>query len=315
MIEDMTRSWSDRKLWHTIMKSSTRRKPRNAARTAFKNEIRDLIRGASSGFLFGIPLLYTMEIWWIGSLADPLQMSLSLLTNFVVVFLLIRTEGFRGTVNTKLLDALMDSIETLAIGFVCTALVLVLIREITLTTSINEAVGKIIFESAPFSLGVAVANSFLSGERNQNVNEQIPPSPQSQTPEINSTLADVGATLIGALFVAFSIAPTEEVPMLAAAMTPPWLLATMAASLLISYGIVFVAGLTNQAKRYQQEGLFHRPITETLTAYIVSLMAASLMLWFFHQLSLEDPWTVWLSHTLVLGLPATIGGAAGRIVV
>jgi putative integral membrane protein (TIGR02587 family) len=297
------------------MKNSTRRKPRNAARTAFKTEIRDLIRGASSGFLFGIPLLYTMEVWWIGSFADPFQMLISLLTNFVVVFLLIRTEGFRGTVNTKLLDALMDSIETLAIGFVCTALVLVLIREITLTTSISEAVGKIIFESAPFSLGVAVANSFLSGDRNQNANEQTPTSSQSQSPEINSTLADVGATLIGALFVAFSIAPTEEVPMLASAMTPPWLLATMAASILISYGIVFVAGLTNQAKRYQQEGLFHRPITETLTAYLVSLVSAALMLWFFHQLSLNDPWTVWLSHTLVLGLPATIGGAAGRIVV
>jgi putative integral membrane protein (TIGR02587 family) len=141
-----------------MMKSSTRRKPRHAARTAFKNEIRDLIRGASSGFLFGIPLLYTMEVWWIGLFAEPLQMLISILTNFVVVFLLIRTEGFRGTVNTKLSDALMDSIETLAIGFVCTALILVLLREISLTTSINEAVGKIIFESVPFSLVLSGLN-------------------------------------------------------------------------------------------------------------------------------------------------------------
>ncbi len=299
-----------------MMKSSTRRTARNSARTALKKEIRDLIRGASSGFLFGIPLLYTMEIWWIGSFAEPLQMLISILTNFVVVLLLIRTEGFRGNVDTKWRDALMDSIETLAIGFVCTALILVLLREISLTTSINEAVGKIIFESVPFSLGVAVANSFLSGDRQQNTNNgQTPSSDRSQNPEINSNLADIGATLIGALFVAFTIAPTEEVPMLASAMTPPWLLATIAASIIISYGIVFVAGLTNQAKRYQQEGLFHRPITETLIAYLVSLMAALLMLWFFHQVSLEDPWTVWLSHGIVLGLPATIGGAAGRIVV
>jgi putative integral membrane protein (TIGR02587 family) len=98
-------------------------------------------------------------------------------------------------------------------------------------------------------------------------------------------------------------------------MTPPWLLATIVASLLISYGIVFVAGLTNQARRYQQKGLFHRPINETLVAYIISLMAGLLMLWFFHQLSLDDPWTLWLSHAIVLGLPATIGGAAGRLVV
>ncbi len=297
------------------MKSHPRRKPPHSAQKPWKKEVNDLIRGASGGFLFGIPLLYTMEVWWIGSFAEPSRMLISLLTNFVVVFLLIRTEGFRGTVNVKFLDALMDSIETLAIGAVCTALVLVLLREITLTTSINEAVGKIIFESAPFSLGVAVANSVLSGDRNQNTNDQNHSSPQSKTSEINATLADIGATLIGALFIAFTIAPTEEVPMLASAMTPPWLLATMAASLLISYGIVFVSGLTNQTKRHQQEGLFQRPISETVIAYLVSLMAAALMLWFFHQLSLEDPWTVWLSHAIVLGLPATIGGAAGRIVV
>jgi putative integral membrane protein (TIGR02587 family) len=297
------------------MRNHARRTPPRSARKAWKQEISNLIRGASGGFLFGIPLLYTMEVWWIGSFAEPSQMLVSLLTNFVVVFLLIRTEGFRTTVNAKLLDALMDSVKTLAIGGVCTALVLVLLREITLTTSINEAVGKIVFESAPFSLGVAVANSVLSGDRNQGTNGQNPSSAQSTTAEINATLADIGVTLIGSLFIAFTIAPTEEVPMLVSAMTPPWLLATIAASLLISYGIVFVSGLRNQAKRYQHKGLFQQPLNETVIAYLVSLMAAALMLWFFHQLSLEDPWTVWLSHAIVLGLPATIGGAAGRIVV
>jgi putative integral membrane protein (TIGR02587 family) len=182
---------------------------------------------------------------------------------------------------------------------------------------VNEALGKIIYESAPFSLGVAVANSVLKGERKKAPHEHgqnYLPS-KSTNREINATLADIGATLIGAIFIAFSIAPTEEVSMLASAITPPWLLAMMAASLLISYGIVFVSGFTNQPKRHQQQGLFQRPMSETLMSYLVSLMAAAFMLWFFHQLSTNDPWTVWLSHTIVLGLPATIGGAAGRLVV
>lgn len=288
------------------------------------NEWKDIIHGASGGFLLGTPLLYTMEVWWIGSLAEPPRMLISLLSNFVVVFLLIRTEGFRRTGKIGWIDALMDSIETIAIGAICAAIILVLIREITLATSVKEALGKIVFESAPFSLGVAVANSALSGDRdgrertsrNNVSNGQKHLSSHSKTKaEINATLTDIGATLIGAVFIAFSISPTEEVPMLASAMTPPWLLATMAASLLISYGIVFVSGLTNQAKRQQQQGLFQRPISETVMSYLVSLLAAALMLWFFHQLSIDDPWTVWLSHTIVLGLPATIGGAAGRIVV
>jgi len=37
------------------------------------------------------------------------------------------------------------------------------------------------------------------------------------------------------------------------------------------------------------------------------------MLWFFQKLTFSDPWTMWLDHTLLLSLPATIGGAAGRL--
>jgi uncharacterized membrane protein len=48
-------------------------------------------------------------------------------------------------------------------------------------------------------------------------------------------------------------------------------------------------------------------------SYLVSLVAAVIMLWFFERLTLSDPWTMWLEQTLVLGLPATIGGAAGRL--
>lgn len=101
--------------------------------------------------------------------------------------------------------------------------------------------------------------------------------------------------------------------MLAAGVSPPWLLVMIAASLLISYGIVFQAGFVNQAKRRQQQGIFQRPLSETIAAYLISLLAAMLMLCFFQQLTFEDPWSTWLSYTIVLGLPATVGGAAGRL--
>ena len=117
------------------------------------------------------------------------------------------------------------------------------------------------------------------------------------------------------MIIAFNIAPTDEIPMLAAAISPPWQLAIIAASLLISYGIVFVAGFTYQAKRQQQQGIFQRPLSETVMAYLVSLAASAFMMFFFHKLSFDDPWSIWLSYTLVLGLPATIGGAAGRLAV
>lgn len=300
------------------MAKATRKKRQYS--NSWSNQFDDLIRGASGGFLFGIPLLYTMEVWWIGSQAKPPVMLGILATTFVVVFLLNRTEGFRKTKSKQLLDNLMDSVEALAIGIVCTTLVLILLGEIKLQTPLNEALGKLILESVPFSLGAALADAFLSGDRwsfsdSEDSDKQGVKGNKADQPEINATLADIGATLIGATIIAFSIAPTEEIPMLNASASPPWLLAIIAASLLISYGIVFEAGFTTQKKRRQQQGIFQRPISETVASYLVSLFAAAFMLFFFHQLNFDDPWTLWLSHTVLLGLPASIGGAAGRIAI
>lgn len=45
------------------------------------------------------------------------------------------------------------------------------------------------------------------------------------------------------------------------------------------------------------------------------MLAGAFMLWFFQQLTFSDPWTMWLDYALLLGLPATIGGAAGRLAI
>ncbi|GAB4225365.1 MAG: hypothetical protein Kow0049_03130 [Stanieria sp.] len=117
------------------------------------------------------------------------------------------------------------------------------------------------------------------------------------------------------MFVAFSIAPTDEVAMLAAPATPPWLLLIIFTSLIITYLIVFASGFTNQNKRRQQQGIFQRPESETLAYYLVSLVASALMLWFFQRLAFDDPWSLWMRYSIILSLPASIGGAAGRLAV
>ncbi|HEY9653072.1 MAG TPA: TIGR02587 family membrane protein [Coleofasciculaceae cyanobacterium] len=298
----------------------TRTRKRTKQQNPWLNQFDNIIRGTSGGFLFGIPLLYTMEVWWIGSQISPPEMLSILAVTFVVVFLLNRTEGFRKTKSKQLLDTMMDSVEALAIGIICVAFLLIVLGEIRLGTSSNEALGKVILESVPFSLGAALAGAFLSGDRWSSSNSQDSdnhkePANHKHQPKVNATLADIGATLIGAMIIAFNIAPTDEVPMLNASVSPPWLLVIVTTSLLISYGIVFEAGFTTQKQRRQQQGLFQRPISETVASYLVSLFAAALMLLFFHKLSFDDPWTLWLSYTLILGLPATIGGAAGRLAI
>jgi putative integral membrane protein (TIGR02587 family) len=278
-------------------------------------ELNDVVRGTCGGFLFGIPLLYTMEVWWIGSHAAPVVLLLVLALLFLVVFVLTRTEGFRNRHRQRRpYEAVMDTVEAMAIGLVCSTLILTLLRELTFSTSLLQALGKVIYESVPFTLGVALANQFLGDREDTGRQQETQSQPQSKQ-TLNATLSDIGATLLGATIIAFNIAPTDEIPMLAAAVSEPWLLLMIAASLVISYAIVFEAGFSNQQKRRQQQGIFQRPSSETIVSYLVALSAAAVMLWFFQRLNLADPWTMWLEQTILLGLPAAIGGAAGRLAI
>jgi putative integral membrane protein (TIGR02587 family) len=86
----------------------------------WRRELRDIVRGLCGGFLFGIPLLYTMEVWWIGSTASHEMMVVGLSITFVVVFFLNRTEGFRrSSRRPRPYDAIADTVEVLAIGLIC----------------------------------------------------------------------------------------------------------------------------------------------------------------------------------------------------
>ncbi len=285
--------------------------PEGAA-SDWTSEASDLVRSVAGGMLFGIPLLYTLEVWDLGSYTTPATMAAVVVVTFVPVTLLIHISGFRRTTAMSLPAVLREATEAVAVGVVAATGVLILLREITLHTPLADALGKIVYEAAPFAIGAAVACHLISQSPDQTDDDRARPEDRSS---IRGTVSDLASTLIGALFVAFNIAPTEEIPRLAAASSPPALLAVMAVSLLISYGIVFHSGFGDQAKRREQRGILQHPITETAGAYVVALIASAAMLLFFRNLQPGDPWPMLLDHVVLLGLPAAIGGAAGRLAI
>lgn len=299
-------------------------------RNPWARELDDLMRGASGGFLFSIPLLYTMEVWWIGSSSEPARMAAALLIACGLVFLLTLTGGFRSEETQGLSDTLIETVQAVGFSLVFSAAILFLLRRVTLETPLSEALGTIIFEALPFAVGMALGNELLHTQGEEGEDEQQDrrgeggqqdrrgegEQRQGENEEgMSATVSDLAASAIGAAFVAFSIAPTEEVPMLAAGLTPPWLLGVMAASLAISYMIVFESGFGNAEGRHAQRGLLQAPSSETVAAYLIAMAVAALLLVLYGQISLDDPWRVWLSHTIVLALPAAVGGAAGRLAV
>lgn len=280
----------------------------------WRTELLEVVRAISGGMLFGVPLLFTMEVWWTGSHTTPAQMVLVLAVLAVPLLVLNLTEGFRSSRDVRVRDAAADSVVALAIGVVVATGVLVLLREITADSPLREALGKVVYEAVPFCLGVGVARHFLrSGRSTEDDAGSDGDGDGDGSDGLSDDLADLGATALGATFIALSIAPTDEVPLIGSTMTPAWLLIVVAASLAVSYGIVFVAGFAGQERRHGQDGPLQHPLTETIVCYLVALGVAAFLLWVF-QRGAEPPADL-LTRMVVLGLPAAIGGAAGRLAV
>ncbi|CAN5362925.1 TIGR02587 family membrane protein [soil metagenome] len=287
----------------------------DGGRGPWREELVDVVRAVSGGLLFGIPLLYTTEVWSTGSSTRPGQTLVVLGLTTVPVLLLNRTSGFRSTRDIRWGDALMDTVEAMAIGLLSVTVILILLGELNGRTPLQEGLGQVVYGSVPFCIGIGVAAHFLQRGRDESDEDDAGGGDTGTkgSERMNGTLADLGATLIGAVFLSLSIAPTDEVPMLASALDPPWLLGLMGLSLLACYGIVFVAGFAKEEQRHAQRGIFQRPVSETVAAYLVALGASWSMLVIFQNV--EGPWPATLSQVVVLGLPAAIGGAAGRLAI
>jgi putative integral membrane protein (TIGR02587 family) len=285
----------------------------SAGQSAWRAELDDLMRGTAGAFLFGAPFLYTMEVWWKGNFTSPPHMLIVLGIAYVALILLNLRGGFRSEGARTWPRIFTDSVEALALAFLCATLSLTLMGILNLNTGLEAMMGRIIMEALPFSIGVGIANNVLLRAGDDRDSSQDAAQHQWHDHAWRGTLADAGATVLGAVIVSASIAPTDEIPMIASTLSPLRLIAIILSSLFLSYIIVFEANFGAQKMRRSQPGLFQSPISETLASYIISLLIAFSMLWVFQLIRLEDPFSQWISYTIVLGLPATLGGAAGRL--
>lgn len=229
---------------------------------------------------------------------------------YLALVLLNIKGGFRAKQPRGQLQILAESAEGLAIALFTAALSLLLLGLLRFETGVDAVLGRVITLSLPFAIGVGIANNLLLATDDADPNRDR----RSRHPWHN-TLADAGAALLGAIVIGSSIAPTDEIPMIASSLSPVRLLLLMASSLLLSYIIVFEANFGAQRQRRSQRGFFQSPLSETLAAYLISLAISMLMLWLFQVIRVGDPINQWVSYVIVLGLPASIGGAAGRLAV
>ena len=281
-------------------------------------EFRHLVHDLAGAFLFGMPFLYTMEVWWRGNTAGPPRMLLGLGLTYVALVVLEHAASARFDSPAPWPRALTEAAQALATGLVAAALGLTIIGFLRPEAGLHAVVGRVVMEGLPFSLGVGLAD-FLLGEKEDGGHEKGGGKPGAEKKADEGMgrrmWSRAGATALGATAVALTLAPTLEIPLIASGLGYPHLLGMICASLVITYMIVFASNFVATEARREHGGGFDAPLVETITSYVVSLLMAAGMLWLFQMLDAGDPPGQWASYIIVLGLPASVGGAAGRLAV
>jgi putative integral membrane protein (TIGR02587 family) len=281
----------------------------------WKHETYEYLRGLSGAFLLGIPLLFTMEMWWIGKYLSTAHLLALLAFALLMNYALASIAGFRR--DKTILGSLEEALDAVAIGAVASTIILAVLNRISWHEPFESSLGMVVLQTVPLSIGASVSN-ILFGRVEGNGGQDGQPSHQHARAKDATvwqrTLVDIGATIAGATIIGFSIAPTDEIPMLASELNFLNEFALIVTTLVVTYAIVFSSGFDPQGEM-QDHGIFQRPVTETTVSYVISLGLSFVMLMLFDQVSTDDPLSHIVSQTLVLGLPTAVGGAAGRVAI
>ncbi len=262
---------------------------------------RGVARAFAGSLIFALPMLMTMEMWWLGFHADPARIALLLAATFPLLVALSRVVGFRQTVS--IWDDVADALVAVFVAAVAALLVLSILGLLTAEMSARELIGKVVVQVVPGSIGALLARSqFGSGDEDLKAEKRDPTYPE-----------ELFLMAVGALFLSFNLAPTEEMVLIAYLMSPWQEIGLVLLSLFLMHLFVYAAnfrGGSPAGEGREQLGLFAR---FTVVGYVLVVAISLGMLWIFGRLEGLAAEEV-LSAGVVLAFPGSIGAAAARLI-
>ena len=264
-----------------------------------------LARAFGGAIIFGIPLLMTMEMWFLGFYLDRGRLLLFLVLNFFMLVGLSRFGGFERT--SSLFEDVLDAFAAFAVGVTASAVILVVFGIVDWEMPWSEIVGKIAVQSVPASFGAIIARKQLGGSDEDTDEEEEALQKASYGGELFLMMA-------GALFLAFNVAPTEEMVLIAFKMSPWQSMALVLLSILLLHAFVYSIGFAGQHDPVAGHGFRRRFLVYTIAGYGIALLVSLYVLWTFGRTDGADLARM-ATMTAVLGFPAAVGAAIARLVV
>jgi putative integral membrane protein (TIGR02587 family) len=256
-------------------------------------------RAFGGAIIFSLPLLMTMEMWWLGFYMSRLRLALFIAALIPFLTALSHYRGFEKTVGW--IDDLLDAFVAYGVAFAAAAATLPLFGVLRWDMPLDEIVGKLALQAAPGSIGALLARSQLGGR-------------DEQEREVKESYGfEIFLMLVGGLFLAFNVAPTEEVQVIAFRISPWHGLALVALSLAAMHAFVYFLEFRGAHEIPEQASGFGLFLRYTVVGYAVCLLVSLYVLWTFGRTDGTAARQV-LSMVLVLSFPAALGAASARLI-
>ncbi len=280
------------------------------ASTPVSQSVREYARGVGGGLLFSLPLFYTMETWAIGASASPLRLLAFLVGTLGLLVAYNRVAGIRGGHTWR--EDVLESVEELGLGLLVAVGLLALLGRLPPDPFSFEALGLVAVEGMVAAIGVSVGTAQL-GQSPDGDAESDGDAGEADPRDAADDDTGIGLELIlalcGAVLVASNVAPTEEVLLIGSEMTP-WALVGLVGVSLAAGGALLYFSTFRGSGRLAGGAL--GPWRGTVVTYAVALLASAAMLWVFGQFGASG-WAAMPRLVAVLGFPAMLGAAAGRL--
>lgn len=264
-----------------------------------------LARGTAGALLFALPMLMTMEMWFLGLYINPSRLLLLCILNLPLLFLLARRIGFENIHSWG--QALRDAITAYGLAILVSAAVLLLFGILNDQLTASTIVAKVALQSVPASIGALLGRSQLGQRSDDEDEEEGEYSGETGYPH------ELFMMMVGALFLNLNVAPTEEMILIAYKVTPYHILALCLLSIAIMHGFVYALHFKGSHQLHEGQQWWQSFIRFTLPGYVIAIAISIYTLWTFERLDHTSLSQI-MNAAVILGVPASIGAASARLI-
>lgn len=264
-----------------------------------------LMRGSAGALIFGIPMLMTMELWFLGFYMERGRLLLLMLLNLPMLIVVAHRIGFEHTSTWK--EAVRDAFIAYALGILTSAIILLVLGVLAVDQSPRELLGKIAIQAVPASLGAMLGRSQLGGQQDDDDDDEA-------SEELSTGYGgELFLMAVGALFLNLNIAPTEEIIAISFKMSFWHSLAVVVLSIMLMHAFVYAVAFRGTHQLTPNMPMWHALVRFTLPGYVVTSIISLYVLWTFGRLD-DVSFTQAMMFMIVLNFPGAIGAAAARLI-